>query len=324
MRIQCLPVLAACLCCVPAVSQQPRDSAHPRFKPYAAVSDPWPLVDLNVLVLDKEKAPQPETDSAQFRVLEDGTAQAILSLSGSEAPVSLGLVVDLSGSTCPDHIKTKSACSAFDPIIKSLPELTATLPAGSEVMATTFADQAYLDVKFSPAEKFDIHQFDKLHAGGGTAFYDALVATADYFAKNAKFKRRALVVISDGDDNASRLDLAQAIQRLSCASAPMLYAIDTSSEHEDDYSFAELRHSKRGLKLLAEGTGGMAVPAYGKKHAPVGIRTIANAIRQQVSLQYSSSNPSTDEKARKFEVTMPAAVGKLEILHEKQFFQPLP
>jgi VWFA-related protein len=279
---------------------------------------------VNVLVLDKQKAPQQETDAAQFRVLEDGAAQTILSLSGSEAPVSLGLVVDVSGSTCPVHPKDKSACPSFDPIISSLPELTRGLPAGSEVMVTTFEDHAYLDLKFAPAEKFDIHLFAKLRAGGGTAFYDALVATEDYFAKNAKFKRRVIVVISDGDDNASTMNLEQAIHRISCASTPMLYAINTTSEHIDDYSFSERRHSARALELLAESVGGIVVPAYGKKHVPVGVQSIANAIREQVSLQYSSSNAASDEKARKLEVAMPAAVGKLSILHEKQFFRPLP
>lgn len=322
MRFKCLTVFAGCLWCAMALSQQPRDGARRAFKPFAATSDPWPLVDLNVLVLDKDKAPQAETDAAQFRVVEDGAPQTILSLSGAEAPVSLGLLVDLSGSTCPDQSRKKSPCSSFDPIIKSLPELLATLPAGSEVMVTNFSYAAFLDMKFAPAETFDIHLFDKLRSDGGTAFYDALVATEDYFAKNAKFKRRAIVVVSDGDDNASTLNLAQAIQRISCASTPMLYAINTTKE--DDTLFMERRRNKRVLELLAESAGGIVVPAYGKKHAPVGIQTIANAIHAQVSLQYSSSNASTDEKARKLDVSMATAAGKLEILHEQQFFRPLP
>ncbi|HEY2860972.1 MAG TPA: hypothetical protein VGJ21_21360 [Terracidiphilus sp.] len=323
MRIQYLPIVAACLYSAIALSQQSPDGKGQPVKPFVAVSDPWPLVDLNVLVLDKEKTPHPETDAAQFRVLEDGAPQTILSLSGAEAPVSLGLVLDFSGSTCPQKQEGKRPCASYSPILNSLPELTASLPAGSEVMVATFADQAFLDMNFAPAEHFDLHVLDKLHAGGGTAFYDALVAAEDYFAKHAKFKRRAIVVVSDGEDNASKLDLAQAIQRISCASAPLLYAINTAGEHQEDLSLAEWRHSGRALGLLVKAAGGMVIPAYGKKRAPAGIEQTANAIRAQVSVQYSSTNAVGNATIRKPAVTMPTATDKLEIRYEKQFSPPV-
>jgi len=322
MRSAHLPIATLCLGAYIVAAQAPQSGPAPR--PYAAATHPWPVINLNVLALDKQKLPLTETDPGAFQVLDDGVPQSILSLSGSATPVSLAVVVDLSGSTCPFQIKPNAACSSYDPALHSLVDLLASLPAGSEVMLVTFADKHYLNLKFAPVSEFKLQLFDTLRAQGGSAIYDALVATDYYFAKNARFKRRAIILLIDGEDNASHLNLEQAISRMSYASCPMLYAINTANEHRDTMSGSERRHSARALEILSEACGGIVVDAYGKKGSPEGAQAVAAAIRNQFALQYSSTNPAKDGKVHKLKITPPPNAGKVELHFVSEYPAPIP
>ncbi|UWZ82221.1 VWA domain-containing protein [Occallatibacter riparius] len=325
MRVPHLLIIAISLCTFIGLAQKPpRSDAGTASKPLSATSDPWPLTDLNVLVLDKQKQPQPQTDRTAFQILEDGTPQTILSLSGSDTPVSLALLIDLSGSACPVQIEPNATCKGHDPVIDSLVDLVTSLPSGSEVMLATFSDQANLNLTFSPASAFQSGIFDNLKAHGGSAVYDALVATETYFAKNAKFKRRAIVLISDGEDDASMLNFEQLLFRISYPSSPIIYAINTASGHPGDYSGSELRFSARALRILTEFSGGIVAPAYDRKKNPIGVKAIAWAIHNQFALQYSSANTSGNGKVRKVKIRMPQDTSKAALRYFQQYVAPIP
>ncbi len=95
-----------------------------------------------------------------------------------------------------------------------------------------------------------------IESRGGTALYDAVVASADKLVADAKRPKQVLVLITDGEDNASTLTLEQTIRRVQELSGPVIYSIGLL--FGDEMSHAEVRHARRALEMLSTETGGIA------------------------------------------------------------------
>lgn len=257
-------------------------------------------VDLNVLVLDHEKRPEPNLDGTKFQVSEDGALRSIESVTGADAPVSLCLLIDNSGST---HAMQQSIVDAGVALVKGL-------PAGSEVMVVHFADNAYLDVPFTPISSVDWSKVRLMESRGGTALYDALVSAENSILAKAHQKRRALVVISDGGDNASKLNLEQAAFRVSVPGSPLIYALAPESEGE---SPANKEHSERNLKMLTKAGGGITMMARNGKEMASKAEQILVMIDSQIVLSFVSSDPANPEQFHKLDVRFPAGEKREEI-----------
>ena len=143
----------------------------------AAGDSSWPQVDLNVVVSDKHGVPQ-KIDEQEFRLFENGAERQLQFRGSPDSPVSLALLVDSSGSV----FKSKDA------IITAVKAIVNGLPEGSEVTAVLFADEAFLDLPFTPASKVDFSFLDRLQAHGGTTLYDAMVATEEHVIQHAKLR----------------------------------------------------------------------------------------------------------------------------------------
>ena len=96
-----------------------------------------------------------------------------------------------------------------------------------------------------------------IESRGGTALYDAVVASADKLVADAKRPKQVLVIITDGEDNASTLTLEQTIRRVQQLSGPVIYC-DWALLFGDEMSRAEVRHARRALEMLSTETGGIA------------------------------------------------------------------
>lgn len=306
-------VLAASVCAgLPALAQGAVVS------PPEAAAVSWPSVGLNVLLVSKTNATEPVPDLAKIQILEDGAPQAISSVLGPRAPISLCFAIDDSGST--EELKQSIPLS-----VKAIAE---SLTPGSEIAAVHFADQAYLDLPFTLAHNVDAKLLSLASHRGGTALYDALVATEDYCLRHAQYRRRAIVVVTDGQDNASRLNLEQAIERMRNPSAPLLYALFLPDR---DMSWIVLRHSQRALELLTDSGGGLVFrPAHPKGVRPSdaavdAANRLADAIRQQSVVTYTAGNRLRDTKPRQVGLTLPPASFEVRYRHEyASASKPLP
>src|SRR5580698_7778990 len=150
-------------------------------------------VRLNATVLDGSGKSVQTLDKDAFHVYEDGVPQTIASFRHEDLPVSLGLLIDASGSMYDKRQAVDKA--SLDFVKLSNPE--------DEEFLVDFSWEAFIDQDFT-------NSIDKLQQGlgfikssGGTAIYDALVASADYLSKNAKHPKQVLLVVTDGEDNAS-------------------------------------------------------------------------------------------------------------------------
>jgi VWFA-related protein len=119
--------------------------------------------------------------------------------------------------------------------------------------------------------------------------YDALVASADYLSKNAKHPKQVVLVITDGEDNASSATLDQAIRRIQDFDGPVIYSIGLL--FGEDTSKSEARHARRVLETLSEETGGQAYFPRSLKDVDAIAKEVANDIRTQYTIAYHSTKP---------------------------------
>ncbi len=254
-------------------------------------------VRLNASVFDPAGHSVQTLDKDAFHVYEDGVPQAIASFRHEDLPVSLGILIDSSGSMYDKRSAVDEA--SLDLVKLSNPE--------DEAFLVDFSWEAFIDQDFT-------NSIDKLQQGlnyikssGGTAIYDALVASADYLSKNAKHPKQVLLVITDGEDNASSATLDQAIRRIQDFDGPVIYCIGLL--FGDDTTKGESRHARRVLETLSEETGGQAYFPKSVKEVDAITKEVANDIRTQYTIAYHSTKSPTlggyrvvhvDAKAKSF------------------------
>jgi Ca-activated chloride channel family protein len=236
-------------------------------------------VRLNASVFDPTGHSVQTLDKDAFHVYEDGVAQSIASFRHEDLPVSLGILIDSSGSM---YDKRQAVDEASLDLVKL------SNPA-DEAFVVDFSWEAFIDQDFT-------NDIDKLQQGlsyikssGGTAIYDALVASADYLSKNAKHPKQVLLVITDGEDNASSATLDQAIRRIQDFDGPVIYCVGLL--FGDDTNKGESRHARRVLETLSEQTGGQAYFPKSVKEVDAIAKEVANDIRTQYTIAYHSTKP---------------------------------
>jgi Ca-activated chloride channel homolog len=238
-------------------------------------------VRLNATVLDGSGRSVQTLDKDAFHVYEDGVPQTIASFRHEDLPVSLGLLIDSSGSM---YDKRQAVDKASVDFVKlSNPE--------DEEFLVDFSWEAFIDQDFT-------NSIDKLQQGlgfikssGGTAIYDALVASADYLAKNAKHPKQVLLVVTDGEDNASSATLEQTIRRIQDLDGPVIYCVGLL--FGDDTDKRESRHARRVLETLAEQTGGAAYFPKSVRDVDAIAAEVAQDIRTQYTIAYHSTKSPT-------------------------------
>jgi VWFA-related protein len=237
-----------------------------------------------------------------FTVFEDGVKQTLISFQHTDLPVSMGLVIDNSGSM---YRKRPS-------VNKSALDLVEASNKQDEAFVVNFSDEAFIDCDFTS----DIHKLrdglSHIDSRGGTALYDAVVASADKLVADAKRPKQVLILITDGEDNASSSDLEQTIYKVQQLSGPVIYSIGLL--FGDEMSRTEVRHARRALEMLSQETGGMAFFPKSIDQIDQIAAEVARDIRSQYTLGYHSTKPTTVPGFRRVEVTAESkGSGKLTV-----------
>ncbi|HXS13611.1 MAG TPA: VWA domain-containing protein [Acidobacteriaceae bacterium] len=234
-------------------------------------------VRLNASVIDSSGQAVENLTQDAFHVYEDGVPQTIIGFRHEDVPVSLGILIDSSGSMYDKR-------AAVDAASLDLVRLS---NRQDEAFLVDFSSEAYIDQDFTSS-------IDKLQQGlayikssGGTAMYDAVIASADYLSKNAKRSKQVLLIVTDGDDNASSGTLEQTIRRVQDLDGPAIYCIGLL--FGEDVSHSEARHSREVLTELSAQTGGQAYFPRSLKDVDGIAREVAQDIRQQYTIEYRST-----------------------------------
>ena len=244
-----------------------------------------------------------------FQVFEDGVKQTIVSFQHTDLPVSIALVVDNSGSMSKKRPAVNK--SALDLVEASNP--------ADEAFVVNFSDEAYIDQDFTSNVAKLRDGLSHIESRGGTALYDAVVASADKLVADAKRPKQVLVIITDGEDNASTLTLDQTIRRVQELSGPVIYSIGLL--FGDEMSHAEVRHARRALELLSNETGGIAFFPKSIEQVDEIAAEVARDIRSQYTIGYRSSKPTSQPGFRRIQVTAEApSMGKLTVRTRTGYF----
>jgi Ca-activated chloride channel family protein len=258
-------------------------------------------VVLNATVLEGSKIVQ-SLKREDFQVFEDGVKQNIISFQHTDLPVSIALVVDNSGSMSKKRPAVNK--SAMDLIEASNPQ--------DEAFVVNFSDEAFIDQDFTGEVGKLREGLSHIESRGGTALYDAVVASADKLVADAKRPKQVLVIITDGEDNASTLSLEQTIRRVQQLSGPVIYSIGLL--FGDEMTHSEVRHARRALEMLSGETGGIAFFPKSMEQVDEIAAEVARDIRNQYTIGYHSTKSSSDQGFRRVQVTaQEAGMGRLEV-----------
>jgi VWFA-related protein len=234
------------------------------------------LVVLHATVVDKNGRLVTTLPQSAFQVYENGARQQLKLFKREDIPVSLGLVIDNSGSM--RDKRAKVAAAAQDLVKDSNPE--------DEEFVVNFNDDAFLDTPdFTNNPKVLEQALTKIDSRGGTAMRDAIRMSIDHIKQKAKKDKKVILVVTDGNDNASMISLENLV-RAAQQSEVIIYAIGLLSDEER----REAKRAKRALDALTEATGGQVY--YPKELADVDriAHQVAPDIRSHSTLAYTTTN----------------------------------
>jgi Ca-activated chloride channel homolog len=228
-------------------------------------------------------------DRDRFTVYENGKRQQMTLFSHDDVPVSLGLLIDNSGSMRTLRSKVETAALALARASNPL----------DEIFVLNFADTPHIDVPFTR----DLHVLEagiaRIDSIGGTAMRDA-VGEAETYLRRASRDRKALVIITDGNDNASAASVAQIVREAEQREI-LIFGIGL---FRDENSANKARDE---LDALTERTGGAAYYPADVEHVTEAAVEVARQIRSQYTLAYVPANQTLDGSFRRIKVEVAGA-----------------
>ena len=247
------------------------------------------LVVVHASVQDSKGKLLTTVPQAAFKVYENNVEQVLKVFRREDIPVSMGIIIDNSGSM--RDKKNRVAAAALNLVKASNPQ--------DEVFIVNFNDDAYLDQSFTSDVKKLEEALDRIETKGGTAMRDALSMSIDYVKDKAKKDKKVLVVITDGNDNTSNMNLEDIVRKAQ-QSDVLVYSIGLLSEEEP----REAKRAKRAMHDLALASGGMDYYPKDLDEIDRIVPDVAREIRNQYTLAYSPSNSVLDGGFRKINVTV--------------------
>lgn len=262
-------------------------------------------VTLHATVLDRDHHIVTDLGERAFTVYENGEPQQIKDFRREDVPVSIGILVDNSGS-----MRTKR-----NAVTKAVVNLVQASNPNDEVFVVNFNDEPYLDQDFTASVPRMREALDRVDSRGGTALYDAVIASADHLAKAAKRQKKVLLVVTDGEDNESRMSLEQAIRSVQNDNGPTIYTIGILGDEGKQH------RAKRALEALSVQTGGVAFFPKNLDEVDEISRAVARDIRNQYSITYKPTNPQSNGGWREVKVVAHApGYHDLEVRTRKGYY----
>lgn len=269
---------------------------------------------LHVTVADEKGQFVEDLKGDNFRVYEQKVEQKISFFSRDDVPVTMGLVIDNSGSMREKRSQVNAAAMTF--VRTSNPQ--------DEAFVVNFNDEYYLDTDgdFTNDQKNLDQALSRIDTRGSTALYDAVIGSLAHLKKGHKDKR-VLLLVTDGDDDASQKSFEDAIKAAEQSNAT-IYTIGVFSEDDLKTDKKMVRHSKKILAELAEATGGQAYfPDNLDQVTPV-CEQVAREIRNQYTIGYYPTNTAKDGTFRPVDLKVipPNGRGKLAVRTRTGYYAP--
>jgi Ca-activated chloride channel family protein len=290
---------------VPRLKPTPTPTPPEEIDPESTLKINTDLVSLHVRVIDRNNRPIDNVTQNEFHVFEDGVPQPIESFSREEVPISYGLAVDTSGSL---RTQLQSVIDAGKTIVNSN-------KTGDETFLIRFIDSESTELlqDFTPKKDLLIDALDNLYTQGGqTAVIDAVYLAAEHASETKSQndekdrRRRALIVITDGEDRHSVYTQEQLFSHLR-EDDVQIFVIGFVNELDKDSGFIRKSPHDKAVNLinrLASETGGRAFFPQSVSEMPQIAAEIVRDMRTQYVLAYNPTNKTPDGTFRAIKVTV--------------------
>ena len=245
------------------------------------------LVVLHATITDKDSKPVADLKQDDFKVFENGAEQKIKIFKREDIPVSVGILVDNSGSMRDKRRGVNAAALKF---VQSSNER-------DEVFIVNFNEESFLDADFTDSIPLLEEALEKIDARGGTALYDAIDMSLEHMKDRATLDKKVLIAITDGEDNASRVSLEQIVQSVEHSNV-MIYTVGLLSGQNGRSD----RRAKRALQEVSKASGGAVFFPENPDDVLYVASEIANDIRNQYVIAYTPANLKKDGTFRKVEI----------------------
>jgi Ca-activated chloride channel family protein len=269
------------------------------------------LVVLHTTVLDDRQRFADGLKSENFRVFEDKVEQKLSVFKREDVPVSMGLVIDNSGSMRDKRPRVNEAAITL---------VQASNPS-DEAFVVNFNDDFYLDLDkdFTNSVPELKEALERIDSRGSTALYDAIIGSLDHLKKASKDKR-VLLIVTDGEDNTSHNSLEKTIREIQKTDT-VIYAIGLLSQERKK----EAKRAKKALEQIAAASGGVSYFPEDVEDVHHICEQVAHDIRNQYILAYYPTNNRRDGtfRAVNVEVIPPRGRGKLVARTRNGYYAPL-
>ncbi|HLQ77918.1 MAG TPA: VWA domain-containing protein [Terriglobia bacterium] len=276
------------------------------------------LVVIPVSVTNKEGKLIDNLRQTNFQVFEDNVAQEITLFRHEDIPLSLGLIIDNSASMRNKRQRVNVAALNF--VRESNPD--------DETFIVDFNEDATLVQDFTQSMAILVDALSDIYPHGGTALNDAIYLGLDHLKLGSRDKK-ALLVITDGEDMDSKYGINPLLEHIRQASNISIYAIGLLEENDDRgglFSKPPSKKAKEELTRIAELTGGEAYFPKTVDEVTDICKRIARDLRNQYTLGYKPTNSKNDGGPRviKVNVAPPSGVSKLNVRYKTGYTAPSP
>jgi Ca-activated chloride channel homolog len=307
--------LSLLVCAGLLAGQIPTTPSAPPPPPTAGNQDSKIRVDVNLVVLhttviDDRGRFADGLKQENFRVFEDKVEQKLSVFKREDIPVSMGLVIDNSGSMRDKRPRVNQA--AITLVEASNPQ--------DEAFVVNFNDDFYLDLDkdFTNSVPELKEALERIDSRGSTALYDAIIGSLDHAKKGSKDKK-VLLIVTDGEDNTSHNSLEKTLREIQKTDT-VIYTIGLLSEE----SKKSAKRAKRALEEIAKASGGLAYFPENVEDVHSICEQVAHDIRNQYTLAYYPTNTKRDGTFRTVQVDVipPRGRGRLVARTRNGYYAP--
>jgi VWFA-related protein len=253
------------------------------------------VVVCHATVVDKTGRLVTDLPKEAFTVYESGVQQEIKLFKREDVPVSMGLIIDNSGSMLTKRAKVEAADLAL--VEDSNP--------GDEVFVVNFADQAFLDLPNGKEFTSDIAEMKealkRTDSRGQTAMRDAVQMSLNHLKEQARRDKKVLVLVTDGEDNVSAVKMEDLVKSAQQSDA-VIYCVGLLGDEQP----LNAARAKRALEELSTATGGESFFPGDLSQVESIAHQVARDIRNQYTIEYTPSDAALDGTYRQIKIAVNA------------------
>jgi Ca-activated chloride channel homolog len=243
------------------------------------------FVELDVTVIDQSNNPVADLSKEDFTVYEDKVKQVIESVRREDVPISIGLVLDTSGS-----MREK-----IDTVIAAARDLVKQMKPADEGFAAQFKSETEL-LQGLTSDTLKLEKsMEGLVSNGGTAFFDSIINAAEYSHKNGKKRRKAIVIFTDGAERVSSVTEKEVVEAIKEYEV-QVYLVGFTNEEDVTtfYGSTERKNARELLSRLALDSGGRAFFPNDLSEMAAIAAQIAKELQTQYVISYYPTNDKRD------------------------------